>query len=169
MAKVTFKGEPVSLKGDLPAVGEMAPDFSIVKNDLGELTLEQFRGQKVVLNIFPSLDTSVCASSVRRFNEEAGGLDNTTVVCISADLPFAQTRFCGAEGLDKVITASTFRDGGEFGQSYGVSITDSPLQGLLTRAIVVVDAGGKVVYNELVPEITDEPDYAAAIEAVKGV
>lgn len=168
MAKVTFKGDPVSLKGDLPAVGEMAPNFTIVKNDLGELTLNEFRGQNVVLNIFPSLDTSVCASSVRRFNEEAGGLDNTTVVCVSADLPFAQARFCGAEGLDRVVTASTFRDSGDFGSKYGVSITDSPLKGLLTRAIVVVDTGGKVVYNELVSEITDEPDYATAIKAVKG-
>lgn len=168
MAKVTLKGAPVSLKGALPAVGEMAPDFSIVKNDLGELTLDEFRGQNVVLNIFPSLDTSVCAASVRRFNEEASGLDNTTVVCISADLPFAQARFCGAEGLERVVTASTFRDGGDFGKKYGVSIIDSPLQGLLTRAVLVIDAGGKVVYNELVPEITEEPDYAAAIEAVKG-
>lgn len=168
MAKVTFKGDAVSLKGELPAAGSAAPGFSLVKNDLSELTLEQLKGQKVVLNIFPSLDTSVCASSVRRFNEEASGLNNTTVVCVSADLPFAQARFCGAEGLDKVITASTFRDEGAFGDKYGAAITDSPLQGLLTRAVVVVDEAGKVVYSELVPEITDEPNYEAAIKAVKG-
>lgn len=167
MAKVTLKGDPVSTKGDLPKVDSPAPDFTIVKNDLTELTLDEFRGQNVVLNIFPSLDTSVCASSVRKFNKEAGSLENTTVVCVSADLPFAQARFCGAEGLDKVITASTFRDGGDFGEKYGVTITDSPLQGLLTRAIVIVDDGGKVIYNELVPEITQEPNYEAAIQAVK--
>ncbi|MDO5665883.1 MAG: thiol peroxidase [Bacteroidia bacterium] len=165
MAKVTFKGNPVSTGGDLPGMGSKAPDFSLVKSDLSELKLSDLKGKNVVLNIFPSIDTGVCAASVRRFNKEAGSLNNTAVLCISADLPFAAGRFCGAEGLENVITLSTFRDN-SFADNYGVLITDSPLKGLLARAIVVVNSEGKVVYNELVPEIAQEPDYESAINSI---
>jgi len=146
-------------------VGTEAPDFVLVKSDLSEVTLSGLKGKHVVLNIFPSIDTGVCAASVRRFNKEASALNNTTVLCISADLPFAAGRFCGAEGLENVITLSTFRDS-SFADQYGVLMTDGPLRGLLARAVVVVNPEGKVVYTELVPEIAQEPDYNSAINSI---
>ncbi|HMM18213.1 MAG TPA: thiol peroxidase [Petrimonas sp.] len=165
MTKITFKGNPVNTGGNLPDVGSLAPDFSLVKTDLSELKLSDLKGKNVVLNIFPSLDTGVCAASVRRFNKEASSLNNTTVLCISADLPFAAGRFCGAEGLENVVTLSTFRDH-SFVDKYGVLMTDGPLHGLLARAVVVVNSEGKVVYTELVPEIAQEPDYESAINSI---
>jgi thiol peroxidase len=166
MARVTLGGNPVNTIGELPAVGSEAPDFKLTKNDLSDVSLKDFAGKKVVLNIFPSVDTSVCAASVRRFNQEAAKLAGTVVLCISADLPFAFSRFCGAEGIDKVTSLSTMRGGG-FGKAYGVRMVDGPLEGLLARSIVVVDAGGKVTYTQLVPEIKTEPDYDAALAAAK--
>jgi thioredoxin-dependent peroxiredoxin len=165
MAKITFKGNPVTTAGDLPAVGVKAPEFSLVKNDLSPLTNKDLAGKSVVLNIFPSIDTGVCAASVRRFHQEAAKLPNAVVVCVSKDLPFAQKRFCGAEGIDKVVTASAFR-GPDFGAAFGVTMQDGPLAGLFARAVVVLDGAGKVVHRELVPEIAQEPDYARAIAAV---
>ncbi len=146
-------------------MGTEAPDFVLVKSDLSEVTLSGLKGKHVVLNIFPSIGTGVCAASVRRFNKEASALNNTTVLCISADLPFAAGRFCGAEGLENVITLSTFRDS-SFADQYGVLMTDGPLRGLLARAVVVVNPEGKVVYTELVPEIAQEPDYNSAINSI---
>ena len=166
MAEVAFKGNTVHTAGSLPKVGTMAADFKVVKTDLAPVALSEFKGKKVILNIFPSLDTPVCATSVRRFNAEADKLDNTAVLCISRDLPFAQKRFCGAEGLNNVITGSEYRDS-SFSSAYGVGIVDSPLAGLLSRAIVVVDEAGKVIYTEQVPEISQEPDYAKALAAAK--
>jgi thiol peroxidase len=165
MASITFKGDPVSTVGDLPAVGTDAPAFSAVKTDLSECTMADLAGKKVVLNIFPSIDTGVCAASTRRFNKEAAALQNTVVVCVSADLPFALGRFCGAEGLDDVVPVSTFRNP-EFGTSYGVTIADGPLAGLLSRAVVVIDESGKVTYTEQVSEIAQEPNYEAALAAL---
>ena len=165
MTKITFKGNPVNTGGSLPDVGSLAPDFSLVKTDLSELKLSDLKGKNVVLNIFPSLDTGVCAASVRRFNKEASSLNNTTVLCISAALPFAAGRFCGAEGLENVVTLSTFRDH-SFADKYGVLMTDGPLHGLLARAVVVVNPEGRVVYTELVPEIAQEPDYESAINSI---
>lgn len=166
MNTVTFKGDTVSISGTLPEVGSNAPDFTLTKTDLSEISAQEMRGGKVVLNIFPSLDTDVCAASVRRFNQEAAAQPDVTVLCISMDLPFAQARFCGAEGLSNVIPCSDFRTG-RFARDYGVLIEDSPLQGLMTRAVVVFDKSGIVQYTELVPEITTEPDYAAAMAAVQ--
>lgn len=166
MAKITLKGNPVNTKGSLPKKGSKAPDFTLVKTDLSELSLEDLKGKKVVLNIFPSLDTDVCAASVRQFNAAAAKLDNTVVVCVSKDLPFAAKRFCTTEGLDRVVTASDFRDG-NFGQNYAVDIIDGPLAGLHARAVVVLDSEGRVVYTEQVPEITHEPDYSSALEAIE--
>jgi thiol peroxidase len=166
MAKITFKGNPAETAGTLPAVGSAAPDFKLTKSDLSDASLKDYRGKKVVLNIFPSLDTPVCAASVRRFNAEASKLDNTVVLCISRDLPFAQSRFCAAEGLNNVVTASEYRNS-SFSDAYGVRIQDGPLAGLLSRAVVVVDEGGKVKYTEQVPEIVHEPDYAKALAALK--
>lgn len=166
MAQITLKGNPIHTSGDVPAVGSAAPDFRLVKNDLSEITLKDFAGKKVVLNIFPSLDTPTCATSVRTFNAKASALENTVVLCISADLPFAATRFCTTEGLDKVAPASTFRNP-EFAQAYGLGIVDGPLKGLLARAVVVVDAQGKVSHTELVPEIAQEPNYESALAALK--
>ncbi|MBT8041773.1 MAG: thiol peroxidase [Pontiella sp.] len=165
MASITLKGNAVKTVGDLPGAGSDAPAFSAVKTDLSELSLADYAGKKVVLNIFPSIDTGVCATSTQRFNKEAGRLDNTAVICVSADLPFALGRFCGAEGLEDVVPASVFRNP-EFGSSYGVTIADGPLAGLLSRAVVVIDESGKVVYTEQVPEITQEPDYEAALNAL---
>ena len=165
MANITFKGNPVHTSGTLPAVGATAPDFSLVSGELAEVSLGDYKGKNVVLNIFPSLDTGVCAASVRRFNKEAAGLDNTVVLGISADLPFAAGRFCSAEGIDNVITLSTFRSGA-FGNDYGLLMTDGPLQGLLGRAVVVINPEGRVVYTELVPEIAQEPDYHSAINSI---
>lgn len=166
MAQITFKGNPVHTAGALPATGSDAPGFSLVASDLSPVALGDFKGKKVILNIFPSIDTSVCAASVRRFNVEAAKLENTVVLCVSRDLPFAQKRFCAAEGIANVLTASEFRDLG-FSDAYGVRMTDGPLAGLLSRAVVVIDEGGRVRYAEQVPEITEEPDYAAALAAVK--
>ncbi|WP_329905260.1 thiol peroxidase [Porphyromonas pogonae] len=167
MAQVKFKNEiDVHTNGNLPAVGSMAPDFTGVKIDLSELSLKDLKGKRVVLNIFPSVDTGVCAASVRHFNEEASKLENTIVLCISKDLPFAHARFCGAEGLENVTPLSAFRCDC-FEKEYGMLMTDGPLKGLLARSVVVVDTEGKVIYTELVPEITNEPDYEAAIKALK--
>ncbi|MEA1786309.1 thiol peroxidase [Arenibacter sp. GZD96] len=165
MATVTLKGNTIHTVGDLPKTGSKAPDFNLVKGDLSLATLADYRGHKVVLNIFPSIDTGTCAQSVRQFNEEAAELENTKVLCISKDLPFAQGRFCGAEGIDQVELLSDFRDG-NFGTAYQVAFTDGPLEGLHSRAVVVLDANGTVVYSEQVPEIVDEPNYKAALEAL---
>ena len=168
MAQITFKGNSTLTVGSLPGIGTPAPDFKVVKADLSTMSLNDFKGKKVLLNIFPSLDTSVCAASVRKFNAEAGSIPNSVVLCISKDLPFAQKRFCAAEGLDNVITGSEYRDS-NFSSAYGVSIADGPLEGLLSRAIVVIDEEGKVVYTEQVPEITREPDYEKALAALRAL
>lgn len=166
MAKVAFKGNPVSTQGDLPKVGAKAPDFVLTKTDLGDVSLKDFAGKKVVLNIFPSIDTAVCQASVRKFNQEAAGLPNTVVVSVSKDLPFALNRFCGAEGIKNVVPTSELRNSG-FGDAYGVRIIDSALKGLFSRAVVVVDEKGNVKYTEQVSEITQEPNYSAALSAIK--
>lgn len=165
MANITLKGNPINTSGDLPAVGAKIPDFNLVKSDLSRVSLSDFSGSKLVLNIFPSLDTGVCAASVRRFNQEAGNLSNTKVLCISRDLPFAQSRFCGAEGLDNVVTLSDYETG-DFGKAYNLTITDGALAHLHSRAVIVVDENGTVVYAEQVPEITTEPNYEAALAAL---
>lgn len=162
MAEITFKGSPVPLFGDLPKPGAFAPDFRLAGDDLSDVALKDYAGKTVVLNIFPSIDTPVCAMSVRKFNTEIGNVENAVVICISADLPFAHARFCGAEGLDHVVTASTFRNP-DFGESYGTRITDGPLSGLMARAVVVIDGQGKVAYSQLVGEIAEEPDYDRAL------
>lgn len=166
MMQVTFQGSPVTLSGELPKVGTKAPKFGAVKGDLSVLHLADFLGKRVVLNIFPSLDTPVCAASVRRFNKEAAALENTVVLCLSKDLPFAQSRFCTTEGLERVIAGSTFRCKC-MDDNYGLGITDGPLKGLMSRAVLVIDEQGTIVYEELVPEITDEPDYEAALAVLK--
>jgi thioredoxin-dependent peroxiredoxin len=162
MAQIKLKGNPFNTVGNLTAAGNAAPEFTLVGADLGEVKLADLRGKKVVLNVFPSLDTDVCAASVRRFNEEAGKRDNVTVLCVSMDLPFAAGRFCSAEGLENVKTGSDFRDG-NFGQAYGLRILDKPLAGLLTRAVIILDESGQVMYTELVPETSQEPNYEAAL------
>lgn len=164
MADTKFKGTPVRTVADLPQLGQTAPDFTLTGADLSDVKLADLAGRRVVLNIFPSVDTGVCAMSVRHFNELAAGLENTTVVCASADLPFALGRFCGAEGIENVVVGSTFRS--NFPREYGTLMLDGPLAGLNARAVVVVDAEGTVVYTELVPEITQEPDYDAAVAAL---
>lgn len=164
MAEIAFKTNPVHSVGELPAVGSVAPDFEVTGVDLSPVTLADFKGRTLVLNIFPSVDTGVCAMSVRRFNELAAGLENTTVLCISRDLPFALNRFCGAEGIENVVVSSDFRTG--FGETYGVTFADGPLKGLLSRSVVVIDGGGTVVYTEQVAETTTEPDYEAALAAI---
>lgn len=166
MAGFTFKGTPFQTCGDLPFEGKPAPDFQLTKIDLSPVTLADLQGKRVVLNIFPSIDTPTCATSVQRFNSEANQLENTVVLCVSRDLPFAQKRFCGAEGLDNVVPASDFRDG-SFGRTFGVQIEDGPLAGLLARSVVVLDEQGKVLHCELVGETADEPNYEAALKAVK--
>jgi thiol peroxidase len=165
MAQITLKGNAINTIGTLPEVGSKAPDFTLVKNDLSMGSLSDYLGQKVVLNIFPSLDTGTCAASVRRFNQEASNLEKTKVLCISKDLPFAQARFCGAEGLENVHNYSDFRTG-EFGKTYGVEIIDGPLAGLESRAVVVVNEKGVVTYTQQVPEIVDEPDYDSVLAAL---
>lgn len=165
MATVTLKGNEIQTLGSLPQNGSQAPDFTLIKNDLSNATLSDYTGQKVVLNIFPSIDTGTCAQSVRQFNQEAAELENTKVLCISKDLPFAQARFCGAEGIDEVETLSDFRDG-NFGRAYNVEFANGPLQGLHSRAVVVLDENGIVRYTEQVSEIVDEPNYKAALEAL---
>ncbi|WP_165091160.1 thiol peroxidase [Neisseria yangbaofengii] len=162
MAQVTFKGTPVEVGGTLPQVGQTAPAFTLVATDLSEKSLSDFAGKRKVLNIFPSIDTGVCSKSVREFNERAAGLDNTVVLCISADLPFALARFCGAEGIENVISLSTFRCK-TFKQDYGTEIQSSPLKGLNARAVVVLDENDQVLHSELVPEIGEEPNYDAAL------
>lgn len=164
MATITFKGSPVSTVGDLPKVGAAAPAFTLTKVDLSPLDSKDLAGKRVVLNIFPSIDTPTCAKSVRAFNERAASLANTKVICVSNDLPFAQNRFCGAEGISNVATASSFRT--DFGASFGVTLADGALHGLLARAVVVLDADGTVLHSQLVPEIANEPDYDAAIAAL---
>ena len=166
MATVTFQGNPVQTCGELPQTGEKAPKFGGVKGDLTTVHLPDYIGKKVVLNIFPSLDTPVCAASVRRFNQEAASLDNTVVLCISKDLPFAQSRFCTTEGISNVTALSVFRCR-HFDERYGLAMTDGPLKGLLARAVIVIDEEGKIIYEQLVPEITSEPDYDAALNALK--
>lgn len=161
MASITFHGSPITTSGELPSVGSEAPAFELVGADLGAITCDSLTGRRVVLNIFPSVDTGVCATSVREFNKRASALENTTVVCVSKDLPFAQARFCGAEGLDDVVTASAFRS--SFGEDYGVTVNDGPLAGLLSRAVVVLDTDGTVLHAQQVPEIGEEPDYEAAV------
>lgn len=164
MATVTLKGNPFHTSGELPANGSKAPAFTLVKTDLSELKLADLAGKRVVLNIFPSIDTPTCATSVRSFNERASKLENTVVICASQDLPFALARFCGAEGLDQVIPASAFRS--DFAADYGVKMVDGPLTGLCARAVVVLDAEGKVCYSELVSEVAHEPNYDAALKAL---
>jgi thiol peroxidase len=165
MARITLKGNPINTIGELPAVGSMAPDFKLTGKDLMDKTLQDFAGKKVILNIFVSLDTSTCAMSVRRFNAEATNLPNTVLLCISKDLPFAQARFCGAEGLENVITLSEMRDM-EFGKNYGIQMIEGPMAGLLSRSVVVLDETGRVIYTEQVPEIGIEPDYEGALKAL---
>ena len=165
MATTAFKGTPIETSGDLPEVGAAAPAFTLVGKDLSDVTSDRFAGTRVELNIFPSFDTGTCAMSVRTFNERAAGLENATVVCVSKDLPFAQARFCGAEGLDNVITLSTLR-GREFLENYGVAISSGPLAGLSARAVVVLDEKNTVLHSELVPEIKSEPNYDAALKSL---
>lgn len=166
MAQITLKGNPVNTVGSLPEIGTKASDFSVTKTDLQETTLADFKGKNLILNIFPSLDTGTCAASVRQFNKEASNLDNTVILCISKDLPFAHKRFCESEGIENVINVSEFRDSA-FSDNYLVKFTDGPLKGLLSRAVVVIDAEGTVIYNQQVPEITIEPDYESALSAIK--
>jgi thiol peroxidase len=166
MAKTALKGNPVNTSGNLPSTGSRAPEFSLVKSDLGTLTLSELKGKKIILNIFPSLDTSVCATSVRKFNQLAAGKENAKVLAISKDLPFAHGRFCTTEGITNVVTLSGFRDE-KFGKKYGVLMKDGPLAGLYARSIVVIDEAGKVIYTQLVPDITQEPDYDTAMKAIE--
>ena len=166
MSKVTLGGNPIEVAGNFPQKGDVAPPFSLVGADLGDVALDRFAGKRKVLNIVPSLDTPTCATSTRKFNAEAGKLDNTVVLIVSGDLPFAAKRFCVAEGLDNVVTLSTLR-GRDFMRDYGVEITSGPLAGLTARAVVVLDADNKVLHSQLVDEIKDEPDYTAALAALK--
>jgi thiol peroxidase len=162
MASITLGGNPIHTNGELPTVGSKATDFNLIKTDLGIATLADFSGSKVVLNIFPSIDTGTCATSVRTFNEKASSLSNTKVLCISRDLPFAQKRFCGAEGLENVINLSDFKDG-SFGKNYGLEIVDGPLAGLHSRVVIVLDENGTILHTEQVSEIANEPNYEAAL------
>lgn len=164
MATITLKGNAVSTSGQLPAKGSVAPDFKLVRSDLSEVTLQSYAGKKKVLNIFPSIDTGTCAMSVRKFNQEAGALSNVAVLNISADLPFAQSRFCGAEGIKNAEALSTFRS--PFATDYGLKITSGPLAGLCSRAVIVLDEQNKVLYTEQVGEIANEPNYASALQAL---
>ncbi len=168
MKTIQLKGTPVHTYGRFPQPGETAPAFTLTRNDLSELFSHELQGRRLVLNIFPSLDTEVCATSVRKFNQLATSLDNTTVISISHDLPFAQARFCATEGIENLIAASAFRSP-EFAKEYGVEMIDGPLAGLLARAVIVIDEQGKIIYSELVPEIAQEPNYQAAIDALKTV
>lgn len=164
MAEIAFRGTPVQTSGELPAAGTTAPSFTLVGQDLSDVTSAGLSGKRVVLNVFPSVDTGVCAASVRAFNEIAAGLENTAVVCVSKDLPFAQARFCGAEGIENVTMGSAFRS--DFGADYGILQNDGPLAGLLARAVVVLDSDGSILHTQLVPEIGEEPDYDAAVAAL---
>lgn len=165
MAKITFKGGEVNTFGNLPKVGDKAPEFLLVKSDLSEAKLSDYKGKNIVLNIFPSIDTGVCATSVRKFNKEAANLKNTVVLAVSADLPFASGRFCSAEGIENVDPASVFRSP-EFGKDYGMLMVDGPLKGLLARCVIIINPEGYVTYTELVPEIGQEPNYQSAIDSI---
>lgn len=165
MATVTLKGNPINTSGSLPRVGTKAPDFTLVKTDLSTASLSDFKGKAIVLNIFPSIDTGTCAQSVRQFNKDLNDIEDISVLCISRDLPFAQARFCGAEGLENVVNLSDFRDN-SFGKAYGLDFIDGPLHGLHSRAIVVIDENGIITHTEQVSEIVDEPNYKAAFEAL---
>lgn len=164
MASITFKQSPVQTVGELPAVGTAAPAFELVGADLAPVSSADLAGRRIVLSIFPSLDTGTCARALREFNTRAAGLENTTVVCVSKDLPFAAERFCSAEGIENVVTGSGFRS--DFGEAYGVTMTDGPLEGLYSRAVVVIDETGTVTYTEQVPEVSEEPDYDDAVAAL---
>jgi thioredoxin-dependent peroxiredoxin len=166
MSQVTLGGNPITVDGSFPSAGDAAPDFRLTGGDLKDVSLADFDGRRKVLNIFPSIDTPTCAASVRRFNSLASGMGNTVVLCVSADLPFAQARFCGAEGLENVVALSLMRGRG-FLTDYGVAITDGPLAGLAARAVVILDENNAVVHAQLVPEIRDEPDYDASLAALK--
>ena len=166
MANITLQGNPISTIGNLPEVGSNLKDFELVKNDLSKVSLKDFAGSKLVLNIFPSLDTGTCATSVRNFNKEAANLENTKVLCISRDLPFAQGRFCGAEGIENAITLSDFNTG-KFGKDYGLEIANGPLAGVHSRSVIVADEKGKILYTEQVKETVEEPNYDAALSALK--
>lgn len=165
MATITFRGTTAHTTGELPKVGSVAPDFTAVSTDLTEISLKEFQGKKVVLNIFPSVDTGVCAASVRRFHKEAAALNNVQILCLSKDLPFALGRFCATEGIDNITMLSDFR--GNFEKNYGTVFTDTPLKGLLSRSVVILDEKGSVVYAEQVAETTNEPNYEAALTALK--
>jgi thioredoxin-dependent peroxiredoxin len=165
MAQITFQGNPLQTAADLPKVGSPAPDFLLTRSDLADISLANYKGQSLILNIFPSIDTPVCANSVRKFNQEATQRKDVVVLCVSKDLPFAQKRFCAAEGLDQVVTASEYKNTG-FSDAYGVRIKDSVLAGLFSRAIVVINREGTIVHTQQVPEITQEPDYASALAAL---
>lgn len=166
MATITLQGNPIHTVGDLPANGSKAPDFTLVNGKMQDVSLKDFAGKRKLLNIFPSVDTGVCAASVRKFNEAAASVDNAVLLMISADLPMAQARACTAEGLDNVVPLSTLR--GNFGEAYGVKVADGPTAGLMSRAVVVLDENDQVVYTQQVPEISQEPDYDAALAALKG-
>lgn len=166
MAQITLKGNAINTIGNLPAVGSKAPDFKLTLQDLSDVTLADYAGKKVILSIVPSVDTGICAASVRAFNVKASEMDNTVVLTVSLDLPFAGARFCGAEGIENVLTACALRTQ-QFGVDYGVRIQDGPMEGLFSRAIVILDESGKVIYTEQVPEIVQEPNYEAALEALK--
>lgn len=165
MSQILFQGHPIQLSGQFIEVGSSAPEFTLTAKDLSPLTLSSLKGKKVVLNVFPSIDTPVCAQSVRAFNQQAATFENTEVLCISADLPFAVSRFCELEGLERVQSASTFRSP-EFGQDYGLTIAEGPLAGLMARAVIILNEEGKVIYTQLVAEVTEEPNYEAAIAAL---
>ncbi len=165
MAKITLKGNNIQTSGELPKIGTQANDFKLVASDLSIKTLNDFKGMRLVLNIFPSIDTGTCATSVRKFNKSAASLHNTSVLCISRDLPFAQARFCGAEGIENVVMLSDFNTG-QFGKDYGLDIIDGPLAGLSSRCIVIIDTDGKIIYTEQVPETVDEPNYDLALKSL---
>lgn len=165
MAKITLKGNPINTNGELPTVGSSAKDFELVAGDLSTKSLSDFSGKNIILNIFPSVDTGTCATSVRSFNKTAADLADTVVLCISRDLPFAQARFCGAEGIENVVMLSDFRTG-QFGQDYGLNFVDGPLNGLNSRCVVIIDKEGKISYTEQVSEIVDEPNYEAALTSL---
>lgn len=167
MAEITLKGNPIHTNDQLPTEGKSAPDFKLTKTDLSDVSLNDFKGKRVLLNIFPSLDTDVCAASVRKFNAQAGDLDNTVVLSVSKDLPFAHNRFCSTEGLDNVVSTTQLRSDSTFAKDYGIEIVDGPMAGLMARSVVVIDEDGTVKYTELVPEIAQEPDYQKAIDALK--
>ncbi|WP_242204384.1 thiol peroxidase [Aestuariivivens insulae] len=166
MAILSLKGTPINSKGELPKVGDNAPDFELAAADLSNKTLNDYKGHKVIMNIFHSIDTGTCAASVRAFNKQASALENTKILCISKDLPFAMSRFCGAEGIDNVETLSDFRDG-NFGEAYNLTYIDGPIRGLLARAIIILDENGKIIYTQQVQSVTEEPNYNEALEALR--